>query len=454
MARIMHWWTDDEVEFLKNNYQTNGSKYCADYLNIDISKVQSKIECLKLKREALWTEEKLQFLKDNYYKGTAACVDYLQFTPKQIRNKAKLLRLFVSKESIKQNAAKCCLTQIVSKINVSNLWLDEDIKIMEQYYPQFGSNICAEKLNNKFSLKQIRKKCNELMIYKDKILWTAEEIRILETYYHENGSELCAKKLNNKFTHEQIRRKCEKLKLKISKNCRSKISIARGIRIDKNKLYSEYKVNPTPFINIDRKEIAYILGMLWADGYIMQKGYRINLELQIEDMEKIKHLFFLFGAWRYYERQPPNRKKQGSLLTTNKVLYNLLCEFDYHNKSVESAHKIINYIPKDLQHYWWQGYFDGDGTLYINKKHYSNQMSFCGSYLQNWTFAENLMKELNITNYKIVRRLTDKGNSSIVRITNRLDICKISQYFYGENHDCIGFKRKYDKFQQVINKIK
>lgn len=47
----MHKWNDKEIDFLKKNYPKFGSEYCSNELNINISKVRSKIQRLKLNLE-------------------------------------------------------------------------------------------------------------------------------------------------------------------------------------------------------------------------------------------------------------------------------------------------------------------------------------------------------------------------------------------------------------------
>lgn len=132
---------------------------------------------------------------------------------------------------------------------------------------------------------------------------------------------------------------------------------------------------------------------------------------------------------------------------------------DYHKKSYSSACKILSKIPDHLKHYWWRGYFDGDGCFYIpkGKKIKSGcSIKITSSYAQDWSFIEDLNKRVGIT-LNICKRIRKDNNRrfSEVSTSGQINCLLLSNFFY-KDYDlfAIGLKRKYIKFVMLIKNIK
>lgn len=277
--------------------------------------------------------------------------------------------------------------------------------------------------------------------------WTTQEINYLTEYYSILGLTECSKQM--KLTKNQVERKRKYLKLAISKQTKCLIAKSNRAKALPKKL-ADYKVNPEQFLNIQAPEIAYILGLLWSDGYIPDKLDFIQIESLEKDLTEVKDLFLKTGQWCISERTRPNRQKQMAIQTNNKIIANFLKNHDYHVKSNASADKILSKIPEHLQHYWWRGLSDGDGCFYINKINKIYQYSIASSYHQNWIYAEKLLNSLNIK-YSIARRSQLQNGkinqSSIIRFCSKQNIYNFGSYIYqGYENDKIGFTRKYQKF--------
>lgn len=63
-----HIWEEQDIKFLKDNYQSMTNRELADGLGIKLTTCRTKLYQLGLKRMEMeyWTEEQIQFLKDNY----------------------------------------------------------------------------------------------------------------------------------------------------------------------------------------------------------------------------------------------------------------------------------------------------------------------------------------------------------------------------------------------------
>lgn len=204
-------------------------------------------------------------------------------------------------------------------------------------------------------------------------------------------------------------------------------------------------------LNPSTKEAAYLLGLLWADGTIGGKNYSVTITCVSDDLEPIrKHLEPMGEILNYYRIPKNSTREQLTLGFGNKIIHKFLTENDYRAKSFESADKILSKIPDDLKHYWWRGYFDGDGCLYI-KKHYN--LFFTSAYDQNWSFAENLFKLMDI-DYNIIRLHTSNGSFSRIKITQLRDILKFCRFLYPDINDNMCFVRKRQKYLEMVEEMK
>lgn len=250
--------------------------------------------------------------------------------------------------------------------------------------------------------------------------WTQDQISWLTNNYYNLGGKLCAKYLA--CTLQQVHSKTRRLKLKRAHSI----------------------ININSFYKIDNKCVAYILGLLWADGYVHHNN--IGLEMLADDIDEVRSMFKITGEWKESERTRPNRRKQKTLRICNKELSKFLIENGYVAKSNGSADDILNKIPSELKSYWLKGYWDGDGCFYINDKNSTYQATACSSHDQDWTFLKSILNDIGVK-YSI-RRVVSNNSYSILRITNKADFIKMAKYAY--NIDNIGMSRKFHKIKHLL----
>lgn len=210
--------------------------------------------------------------------------------------------------------------------------------------------------------------------------------------------------------------------------------------------------NKVPFENfkdIKSKFVSYVLGFIWADGFI-RKPYTIQLQVNMKDSENLKLIFNETGYWNYYvtnrfDKRINKKYKSFIIHTSNKNIVNFLLENDYDKKSYVSPSKILHKIPKKYISYFYRGYSDGDGNFYKGKNTY--QYTIAGHYDQNWDFMESLYNKLNI-NYTTKQVDNGKSKSSFIRIVNKNDIDIFGDYIYNE-WDNVGLNRKYNKYMEI-----
>lgn len=187
------------------------------------------------------------------------------------------------------------------------------------------------------------------------------------------------------------------------------------------------------------------MGILWADGHLSETS--VVLEIDKVDLDEIKSVFFKLGEWGYSSRIRKGRIKEvASIICCNKEILNVFDSYQYKNKSLVYP-IVLKGIPDELKKYFFRGLIDGDGNFYISKT--QNQFSLAGSYEQDWSYFEDLLKMMQIK-YAIKKTIVIKNGktykSSVVRVTKRKDIIKLGEYIYnGFEEEKIGFDRKYKK---------
>ena len=277
--------------------------------------------------------------------------------------------------------------------------------------------------------------------------WTTEEIEFLKVNYPKHGVNYCVDKLG--YTKSKIQNKTYELNIKLESEIKSIIL---------SKPTTKCNINPDLFHNIKTKEITYLLGLIWADGFLnpSKNGDNHNLGFTMvkEDIDVIKPVLDSIGKWNYYERKQPvdTWKQSVNVITNNKRIYKFLIENDYDKKSYVSADKILDKIPDDLKHYFFRGSVDGDGCFYHyipEKGSTLRQFALTSTYEQDWSYFEYLLDKLDVK-YTIKRTMTKKSSSSVIRITNKDGIEKLGGYLYQNfENDLIGLTRKYNKFKMI-----
>jgi DNA-binding transcriptional regulator WhiA len=200
---------------------------------------------------------------------------------------------------------------------------------------------------------------------------------------------------------------------------------------------------------VNQKEFVYLLGFLWADGYISKSNNSIEINIIKDDYESIQYPLSEHIKWNIFYKQ---RKQNGIIFGKPQIkiqksipeLKLFLLEHGYANKSGGSPTSILNAIPDNIKHYWWRGYFDGDGSIAISKNGCKN-LSFWSVMTQDWTELSTLMSSLNI-GFKIYLYQRKCGNSSSLTITRKQNIIIFRNYIYPDKKYDFGLKRKFDKF--------
>lgn len=279
-------------------------------------------------------------------------------------------------------------------------------------------------------------------------LYTPDEDNVLREYYAHKGITWCGNQLN-RATHS-VARRAKRLRLRMTRECRWQVKSDSYRKPD-----DWYAVNPGQFRVVESPDVAYLLGFLWADGYVKiaeRRGggnYVLALVFSECDYQALKRVFDRVGRWAVYPMKMTSRHRTPTvnIRTGNKPLVELLVDLDYHIKSKVAPIKILSHIPEHLHHYWWRGYFDGDGSFTSVKRSYS--FSFTGAYEYDWTAHLALLDGLGVRcSLRHYRRKS--GSYSGVYCQNIEGTSRFAEYIYqGYETDLIGLPRKWTKWQII-----
>lgn len=277
--------------------------------------------------------------------------------------------------------------------------------------------------------------------------FTSEEDEFIKTNYHQIGLKACATHLCRKPGSVQWRRKYLGLKSLTREEFKH---ILTGI--PKNRTWRVYKVGASQFINVQTPEAAYILGLLWADGYV-KRGEKLLVRGVEEDMKDHLVTFERTGEWKVIREEKYRYKIKCKPIITVQTSHISLVEYletkDYRVKSSMSACKILETIPESLRHYWFRGLLDGDGSVIFKKINTRNRISVAvySSYEQDWTYLQRLCERLEIRygihRGRVIRKDGKINSRSSFTIQNRDGTVKFLNYIYQHvDLDKIGLKRK------------
>lgn len=277
------------------------------------------------------------------------------------------------------------------------------------------------------------------------------EIQFIKDNFCDKGYAFCAKSLNK--SPVTIFKYAKQFNLVTTDECKSKIRSASAAKWQNERPKPQEKrcVNANTFINgSNNKDIAYICGLLWGDGSFVKDLGRVSLNNCAIDSQDFLPIFLRTGNWASHTRKPNKRSIKPSLIisTVNKVLCNFLHDLGY-SVGRKDARLAVEFFNKDIRHHWWRGYFDADGCFYFHKKSYSRGINISACYDYDWSFTDDLLKELSIE-YRMVRRIRKLGRNSELNINGREKIKKFGKYLYKDSENC-RLERKYQKWLECIS---
>jgi intein/homing endonuclease len=244
--------------------------------------------------------------------------------------------------------------------------------------------------------------------------------------------------------------------LNISRRAISRVLEEAGIN---TKRLNRYKLNESFFENIDNEQKAYILGLLYADGYVGDEHFN-NIVLQLKDreiIEQIAKLLDFTGAIRKSKKGGFKNSKEGYVLNfSSEIMANSLRNIGlYPNKSL-TLNNIPN-MPESLLRHFIRGYFDGDGSIILSKHSSYHKVAGvikkyeypCYTFMILGTkeFIEKIVIIMHLNHYIITNTKTEE--IKCLRVCAKCDANYLYNYLY--DNSTIYLERKYSKWLEVLS---
>lgn len=201
------------------------------------------------------------------------------------------------------------------------------------------------------------------------------------------------------------------------------------------------------FEEIKTEESAYFLGFLYADGYIDEKRYQVELSLSAKDREILETL----NKFVNLEKQLTFKKgkkhwKTGNLesdsfrlyIKNKKIAKDLIRLGLRQCKSDNLQFPSIDQIPEIFIRHFLRGYFDGDGSISKNQR--------CCYLISSKSFCEKAKEILN--RYGIESKVAKNSNTDKIMNLRFLSnfYMKFLDFIYKDS--TIYLERKYKHFLQ------
>lgn len=209
-----------------------------------------------------------------------------------------------------------------------------------------------------------------------------------------------------------------------------------------------YQYDRNFFKKIDSDEKAYVLGLLYADGNVINS----QMQLWLNDVDLLENVRFLLKSnhpIKNYKRQPKIFKYMIGSIELVDDLIKLGC---VPNKSLILKFPTEDQVPEKFIGSFMLGYFDGDGSISIfddgqkNPKwnfNIAGTESFCISFRDKLCKYCDLFK-VDLQKVKSIFTVNFSGRSP-----NR--IIKIYNFLY-KNPEKFGLRRKLDKIKNYLSK--
>lgn len=231
----------------------------------------------------------------------------------------------------------------------------------------------------------------------------------------------------------------------------SKFLEEQNIKKIKGNHYRKYFHDFDFFENIDTEEKAYWLGLMFADGYIVNHENRYGedsfgltlAEDSLDSIEKFKKSLHATNPILYDNSKSIGQPLAKIVLTSQKTVNDLIDKGCVKQKSLilQPPKK----VPEKLLSHFIRGFFDGDGSLM--KYNYNNYPSYNINFTTTYEMAIWLRDIFGKGDVHKEKRRDFTWYYSIGGNRQVLDIC---HYMYDEA--TIWMNRKYARYQELLAK--
>lgn len=218
---------------------------------------------------------------------------------------------------------------------------------------------------------------------------------------------------------------------------------------DRKELWKKrYPRNSNIFETIDTPSKAYWLGFLYADGCIIKETNTLRLNLSTIDEEHLIKFKNFIGAInteiKRNDKIDNNKIYEISYfsLSDEKIVDDLINKGCVPNKTYNLSFPSEEILPNNLIFHFIRGYFDGDGSIYIDSNRNRLYINFTGT--------ADMLNSIKYIIGKENLQLEDKGNFSVLHIDGNKQVIDIMTKIYENSSQENVLSRKLNKFNSFL----
>lgn len=264
-------------------------------------------------------------------------------------------------------------------------------------------------------------------------------------------SEDIQKQIIDDYKNNTSLRKLEE-KYNVSRSTISSFLEKKGIKTQKGNHYRKYFHNEAFFEKIDSEEKAYWLGFLFADGYILnnekrygQDAFALTVAKDSEDsLIKFKRSIQATNPITWDTSKEKSQPQGRILMYSQKTVNDLIDKGCVKQKSL--ILQPPKGVPKELINHFIRGFFDGDGSLTKHELS-SNSIAFNINITSTYEMVKWIRETLQMGQIFPEKR---REQTWYFAVGGNQQVIKIYHYLY--DNATIWMDRKYERFQELLNK--
>lgn len=213
----------------------------------------------------------------------------------------------------------------------------------------------------------------------------------------------------------------------------------------------KYTVDENYFEKIDTENKAYILGFMYADGYIQAKRKHSNLKLGVSIQEKDRKLLEdikkeMSATHQIKTYTTSSGYKIGSkyvrlIISSEKLCKDIMDKGCLEQKTENLFFPNNKQVPKELLPSFLRGYFDGDGSIYKNG---SWRVSIMGTI----PFLSEIVKLFDLKEKKLYNRNPESNTINRELSFNINEAVDFIEFI--NKHNGIVLERKNSKIKEML----
>ena len=218
---------------------------------------------------------------------------------------------------------------------------------------------------------------------------------------------------------------------------------------------NRYTLNETFFDNIDSEIKAYLLGYLFADGFVGDEKYNnIVFSQKKDDMEAVelfKKSIEYTGDLRMFQPTKGSFENSQEHAVVNFSSEHMANKLRDYGVSKKECYKNFPQLDATLIRHFIRGFFDGDGSITLTRAHYKDKVYYGGalSIIVNENLIDFFLKLFDGIHFTVDQSRTEY--MVYIKCHSKKATKFFYEYFYKDSKYFLSRKKR--KFDEIIGRI-